>query len=72
MKNKIELIDFLRGFSIFTIVAMHLCQHHTEGALNKAFSIYNFLQGFRWKIYNFLHNIVIRNCNFLQEKPLFY
>lgn len=38
MKNKIELIDFLRGFSIFTIVAMHLCQHHTEGALNKAFS----------------------------------
>lgn len=38
MKNKIELIDFLRGFSIFTIVVMHLCQHHTEGALNKAFS----------------------------------
>lgn len=36
--KKIELIDFLRGFSIFTIVAMHLCQHHTEGALNKAFA----------------------------------
>lgn len=38
MMKKIELIDFLRGFSIFTIVVMHLCQHHTEGVLNKALS----------------------------------
>lgn len=36
--RKIELIDYLRGFSIFTIVVMHLCQPYTDGALNKAFS----------------------------------
>lgn len=38
MKNKIELIDFLRGFSIFTIVMMHLCQHYTEGVFHKVLS----------------------------------
>ena len=38
MKNKIELIDFLRGFSIFTIVVMHLGQHYTVGVFDKALS----------------------------------
>lgn len=36
--KRIELIDFLRGFSIFTIVLMHLCQGYTNGTLNKAFA----------------------------------
>lgn len=39
MKNKIELIDFLRGSSIFTIVMMHLCQHYTEGVFHKVLSL---------------------------------
>ena len=36
--KRVELIDFLRGFSIFTIVLMHLCQGHTTGVLTKAFA----------------------------------
>lgn len=36
--RRIELIDFLRGASIFTIVVMHLCQGYTEGVLFKALS----------------------------------
>ena len=36
--KRIELIDFLRGISIFTIVLMHLCQGYTSGALHKALS----------------------------------
>ncbi|MBR6047970.1 MAG: hypothetical protein IKP44_07810 [Bacteroidaceae bacterium] len=36
--KRIELIDFLRGISIFTIVVMHLCQGYTSGALHKALS----------------------------------
>lgn len=36
--KRIELIDFLRGISIFTIVLMHLCQGHTAGPLHKALS----------------------------------
>ena len=36
--KRLELIDFLRGISIFTIVLMHLCQSYTSGALSKAFS----------------------------------
>ena len=33
--KRIELIDYLRGISIFTIVVMHLCQGYANGALNK-------------------------------------
>lgn len=36
MKRRIELVDYLRGISIFTIVLMHLCQSYTSGALSKA------------------------------------
>lgn len=36
--RKAELIDFLRGFIIFSIVLMHLCQGYTEGVLNKVFA----------------------------------
>ena len=36
--KRIETIDFLRGFSIFTIVLMHLCQGYTSGVLSKALS----------------------------------
>ncbi len=36
--KKYEIIDFLRGYSIFTIVLMHLCQSNTSGALSKAFA----------------------------------
>lgn len=36
--KRIELIDFLRGVCIFTIVLMHLCQGYTNGAVNKAFA----------------------------------
>ena len=28
MKQRLEIIDFLRGFSIFTIVLMHLLQSY--------------------------------------------
>ena len=39
MTNKrLELVDFLKGFSIFTIVMMHLLQGFTSGMLNKALS----------------------------------
>lgn len=36
--KRIELLDFIRGFSIFTIVLMHLCQSYTNGIFNKAFA----------------------------------
>jgi peptidoglycan/LPS O-acetylase OafA/YrhL len=34
--NKYILVDFLRGYSIFTIVLMHLCQGYASGILSKA------------------------------------
>lgn len=34
--KRIELIAFLRGISIFTIVLMHLCMGLIEGVLHKA------------------------------------
>jgi len=34
--QKYNIINYLRGISIFTIVVMHLCQSHTVGALHKA------------------------------------
>ena len=37
MKN-LELVDYLRGYSIFTIALMHLCQGNISGALSKAFA----------------------------------
>ena len=33
--KKLEIVDFLRGFSIFTIVLMHLCQDYASGVLSK-------------------------------------
>ena len=36
--KKYEIVNFLRGYSIFTIALMHLCQSCTSGVLNKAFS----------------------------------
>ena len=36
--KRISLIDFLKGYSIFTIVLMHLCQSPVNGALSKAFA----------------------------------
>lgn len=36
--KKYEIVNFLRGYSIFTITLMHLCQSYTCGVLNKAFS----------------------------------
>lgn len=36
MKNRILLIDYLRGISIFTIVLMHLSQNYSNGIFNKA------------------------------------
>ena len=38
MTKRLKLIDFLKGFSIFTIVVMHLLQGYTGGMLNKALS----------------------------------
>ncbi len=35
MHKKLELIDYLRGFSIFTIALMHLVQGCLSGVLNK-------------------------------------
>lgn len=32
----LKLIDYLRGYSIFTIVLMHLCQGNLTGVLSKA------------------------------------
>lgn len=34
--KKYEIVDFLRGYSIFTIVLMHLCMGYASGALGKA------------------------------------
>ncbi len=36
MNKKLEVVDFLRGFAIFTIALMHLVQGSLMGALNKA------------------------------------
>lgn len=36
MTKKLEVVDFLRGFSIFTIALMHLVQGSLTGVLNKA------------------------------------
>lgn len=36
MRNRLDLLDFLRGFAIFTIALMHLVQCELTGALNKA------------------------------------
>lgn len=36
MNKKVEVVDFLRGFAIFTIAMMHLVQGSLTGALNKA------------------------------------
>lgn len=36
LMKEYEIIDFLRGYSIFTIALMHLCQEYTDGAINKA------------------------------------
>ena len=36
--KRIELIDYFRGISIFTIVVMHLCQGYTTDILHKALS----------------------------------
>lgn len=34
--QKFNIINYLRGISIFTIVVMHLCQGYSSGVLNKA------------------------------------
>lgn len=34
--QKYNIVDYLRGISIFTIVVMHLCQGYAGGALHKA------------------------------------
>lgn len=39
MNKKLEVVDFLRGFAIFTIALMHLVQGSLTGALNKAASL---------------------------------
>lgn len=39
MKRKLEIIDYLRGFSIFTIVLMHLLMAHVSGVLSKMIAI---------------------------------
>jgi len=36
--QKYDIVNFLRGISIFTIVVMHLCQGYAGGALQKALS----------------------------------
>ena len=36
---KLEFVDFLRGFAIFTIALMHLVQGSLTGSLNKAASL---------------------------------
>lgn len=38
MNKKLEVVDFLRGFAIFTIALMHLVQGNLIGTLNKAAS----------------------------------
>lgn len=37
--KKLEVINYLRGFAIFTIVLMHCVQGHLEGVLHKAASL---------------------------------
>ena len=37
--KKLEVINYLRGFSIFTIALMHLVQGHLDGVLHKAVSL---------------------------------
>lgn len=37
--KKLEVIDFLRGFAIFTIVLMHCVQGYLDGVLHKAASL---------------------------------
>ena len=37
--KKLEVINFLRGFAIFTIVLMHCVQGHLEGVMHKAASL---------------------------------
>ena len=39
MTKKLDIVDFLRGFAIFTIALMHLVQGSLTGALNKAASL---------------------------------
>ncbi len=36
--KRIGLVDYLRGYSIFTIALMHLYQGYSSGALSKAFA----------------------------------
>lgn len=36
MNKKLEVVDFMRGFAIFTIALMHLVQRNLSGVLNKA------------------------------------
>lgn len=36
MRNKYAIIDYLRGYSIITIVLMHLIQGSLSGAIHKA------------------------------------
>ena len=37
--RKLEVVNFLRGFAIFTIVLMHCVQGHLEGVMHKAASL---------------------------------
>ena len=37
--KKLEVINFLRGFAIFTIVLIHCVQGHLEGVMHKAASL---------------------------------
>ena len=37
--RKLEVIDFLRGFAIFTIVLMHCVQGYLDGVMHKAVSL---------------------------------
>lgn len=39
MTQRFNLVNSLKGFSIFTIVLMHLLQAHSEGVLYKALSL---------------------------------
>ena len=36
MKQKYTIVNFLRGWSIFTIVLMHLTQSNLTGVIHKA------------------------------------
>ena len=37
--KKLEVINFLRGFAIFTIVLMHCVQGYLDGVMHKAVSL---------------------------------